>query len=160
MKPALGSRILPRATRNNKNTMKKKYEVTPEQAYEIIKKMNAGEKLSECEHIKYKISLAKIEVVSYGLRMKAAKNLIDIAKESKNTVDRAMSVVSDLMAEDINDEALQNAMFAIGDMLKYIKNSEDPDLLFSLMVNEIVRVILGASQLMVELKKQEENRKK
>ena len=89
-----------------------------------------------------------------------AKNLIDIAKESENTVDRAMSVVSDLMAEDIGDEALQNAIFAIGDMLKYIKNSEDPDLLFSLMVNEIVRVILGASQLMVELKNREENKKK
>lgn len=139
---------------------KKKYEVTPEEAYEIIKKKNAGDKLTKEEHIKYKISVAKMEVVSYGLRMRAAKNLIDIAKESENTVDRAMSVVSDLMAEDINDEALQNAIFAIGDMLKYIKNSEDPDLLFSLMVNEIVRVILGASQLMVELKKQEENKKK
>lgn len=140
--------------------MKKKYEVTPEEACRIIKKKSNGEKLTKEEHIKYKISLAKIEVVSYGLRMKAAKNLIDIAKDSKNTVDRAMSVIADLMAEEIDDEALHNAIFAIGDILKYIKNSEDPDMLFSLMVNEIVRMILGASQLMVEIKKQEDDDKK
>ena len=45
---------------------KKKYEVTPEEAYEIIKKKNAGDKLTKEEHIKHKISVAKMEVLSYG----------------------------------------------------------------------------------------------
>lgn len=140
--------------------MKRKYEFTPEEAYEIIKKKNSGEQLTKDEHVKYKIAVAKIEVASYSARMRAARDMIKIAEEGENTVNKAMGVISDLVAEDINDEALQNAIFAIGDMLKYIKNSEDPDLLFSLMVNEIVRVILGASQLMVELKKREDKKKK
>lgn len=139
---------------------KKKYEVTPEEACRIIKKKNAGEKLNKEEYIKYKISVAKMEVSTYSIRMKSSIDIIKIAEDGKNTVDRAMSVIADLMAEEIDDEALHNAIFAIGDILKYIKNSEDPDMLFSLMVNEIVRMILGASQLMVEIKKQEDDDKK
>lgn len=137
--------------------MKKKYEVTPEEACRIIKKKSNGENLNKEEHIKYKISVAKMEVSTYSIRMKSAIDIIKIAEDGKNTVDRAMSVIADLMAEEIDDEALHNAIFAIGDILKYIKNSEDPDLLFSLMVNEIVRMILGASQLMVEIKKLEDD---
>lgn len=140
--------------------MKKKYEVTPEEACRIIKKKSNGEKLNKEEHIKYKISVAKMEVSAYSIRMKSSIDIIKIAEDGKNTVDRAMSVIADLMAEEIDDEALHNAIFAIGDILKYIKNSEDPDMLFSLMVNEIVRMILGASQLMVEIKKQEDDDKK
>lgn len=136
--------------------MKRKYEFTPEEAYEIIKKKNSGEQLTKDEHVKYKIAIAKIEVASYGLRMKAARDIIDIAKEGEDTVDKAMSVIADLVAEDINDEALQNAIFAIGDLLKCIKHSEDQDTVFAVMVDEIVKLILGASQLMIDIKNQQE----
>ena len=136
--------------------MKKKYEFTPEEGFAIIKKKASGEPLSKDEYIKFKIAVAKIEVASYSARMRAARDMIKIAEEGSDTVNKAMGVISDLVAEDINDEVLQNAVFAIEDLLKYIKNTEMQDMAFAVMVGNIVKLILGASQLLNDLNKQQE----